>query len=105
MSNNGAIIDIKKKRVKRSATMAITRIVQTGRLVLTRSVDINKPATANSRINTGSIGGAIGGIPVKIQDIVGEIMIIRSTYFQVRNILPTIRGMNMGRNAGPNPRK
>jgi hypothetical protein len=94
-----------RKRTNRSAKTAIPIIDHAGKRVLFRSVEIINPATMNSQIKTGRIGGTMGGIPVKSQDMVGEIMTMRRTNFQDRYMLPTIRGINIGRKAGPKPRK
>jgi len=93
------------KRIIRSAEMASNRIIQTGKLVLSRNVEINNPATANSTIKTGNIGGAIGGIPVNTHDTVGDKTTSKMTNRQLKNMLPTIIGINIGKNAGPKPRK
>jgi hypothetical protein len=66
---------------------------------------MTSPLTINSTVSIGKIGGAIGGILVKNHEIAGHRIVINKTYRQPRNILPTITGMNMGKNAGPSPNR
>ena len=61
--------------------------------------------TINSIVKTGKIGGAIGGILVKSHEITGDKKAINNTYLQDKNILPTITGRNIGKNADPRPNK
>jgi hypothetical protein len=81
------------------------RMPQTGRLVVLRKVEIIKPTVVNSIIRTGRIGGAMGGIPVNIHEIMGERITIKITKRQLKNMLPIIMGINIGKKAGPKPRK
>jgi hypothetical protein len=85
--------------------MAMRRMAHTGRRVALRKLEIIKPTVVNSIIRTGRTGGAMGGIPVNTHDIKGERITIKSTNRQLKNILPTIMGINIGKNAGPKPRK
>ena len=103
--NRGAIRSTKAKRIIRSESMATKRMDHTGKTVCIRNTETTIPTTVNSAIMTGKTGGAIGGIPVISHDIVGERTANRITYRIVRNILPTMIGINIGRNAGPKPRK
>jgi len=105
MFNNGAIISTRTKRTRRSVIIAIRRIIQTGKLVRILNTDIKVPATVNSNIKIGKTGGTIGGIPVISQDIDGDKTANMITNRQLRNMLPTIIGINIGKNAGPKPRK
>jgi hypothetical protein len=103
--NSGAIRRTKAKRIKRSEIMAIRRINHTDKAVRIRNTETTTPTTVNSIIIIGKTGGAIGGMPVISHDIVGDRIVIRITYRKMRNILPTMIGINIGRNAGPKPRK
>jgi len=105
ISNRGAIIIIRIKRTNRSEIIANIRIIHTDNPVQVLKIETVIPAVTNSRTTTGKMGGAIGGIPVINHEMVGESTAKRITNRQVRNILPTITGINIGRKAGPKPRK
>ena len=79
MLSRGAIISTIINRSKRSATIAIISITQTDRLLFFLSNEIVKPANNNSNIITGNMGGAIGGIPVNIQETVGDMIANNNT--------------------------
>jgi len=105
MSNSGAMTIARIKRTNLSEIIASSKIIHTVHTVFLLKTEIVIPAASISSIITGRMGGAIGGIPVINHEMAGDKTANSITNRQLRNILPTITGMNIGRNAGPNPRK
>jgi hypothetical protein len=66
-------------------------------------IDIVNESTTNSRVITGKIGGATGGIPVISQEINGQINPRANAKRHVSNMLPIVTGKNIGKKILPIP--